>query len=86
MKTSEKLAQALREAKAPPWMIRKAEEGQYGDYSSDSGTPIIDLVRDCQKAGLKELAQRAMNGEFDGTREEAEEWVKREGKHLLKNL
>jgi hypothetical protein len=83
VKTTEKLAQALREARAPAEMIQKAEAGQYDDYKSDSGTPISDLVRDCERAGLMDLAKRAMNGEFDGTDEEAEEWFQREGKDLI---
>lgn len=74
MKTTEKLAKALEMAKAPASMIADARAGRYDDFKSDSATPITDLVRDCLKHGLRSMAQRAKNGEFDTTREEAEEW------------
>ena len=82
MHTTEKLARELEKAGAPTDMILKARVGDYDDYKCRSATPIIDLVRDLTRAGLPDLAQRAMNGEFDGSREEAEEWFANEGKNL----
>jgi len=79
----EKLARALEEAHAPAQMVERARAGQYDDFLSDSATPIINLVRDLQLVGLHELANRAMNGEFDGTKEEADAWYQAEGKDLL---
>ena len=83
MRTKEKLARALMEANAPAQMVERARAGFYDDYESPSATPIANLVRDLQMVGLGDLAKRAVNGEFDSTREEAEEWFKREGKDLL---
>jgi hypothetical protein len=46
-------------------MIDDASRGRYDDFESDSATPIMDLVRDSRAAGLDDIAQRAINGEFD---------------------
>ena len=77
MSTKERLAQELTKAHAPAFMIAKAKAGEYDDFQSSSATPINDLVRDCRKAGLNDLASRAMNGNFDGTKEEGEAWFER---------
>lgn len=84
MKTTERLAEALRQAKAPASMIEDALSGRYDDYQSDFPTPIIDLVKACHQYGLKDIAERARHGEFDGSREEGEAWFKNEGADLLK--
>jgi hypothetical protein len=77
MLTKERLTQALREANAPDVMIEKALNGEYDDFEAvDTATPIIDLVNACRAFGLDALARRAMGGEFDGSREEAEKWAK----------
>ena len=83
MKTKEKLAKALTEANAPQEMIAAAISGRYDDFESHSATPIVDLVHDCHHAGLTDIADRAMNGDFDATKEESEAWFEREGKGLL---
>ena len=80
--TCEKLAQALH-AEGLFAMESKAREGYYDDYRSPLVTPIVQLVTDLRAAGKHELAKRAMNGEFDGTREEADEWFAREGHKLI---
>jgi hypothetical protein len=64
-------------------MVKNARNGMYDDVESPSTTPIGQLVRDCRKAGLEGLAQRAIGGEFDSTKEELEAWYQREGKHLF---
>jgi hypothetical protein len=61
----------------------KALDGAYDDYESLSATPIRDLVRDLTLAGFHALREQAMQGAYDGTREEADAWMEREGKHLL---
>ena len=63
---STRLTEALREANAPPDLIRKAEAGYYGDFTSPLATPIMQLVEDCRIHGLVALVERAMGGEFDG--------------------
>jgi len=75
--TAERLARAIEERGNPrlAGMVRKARAGEYDDYLSDSATPINDLVRDLRQNGEHELAQRAIDGEFDGTKEEAEAWA-----------
>lgn len=83
MRTKDKLAQALEEVGAPSGMIEAALRGAYDDFESDSATPIMDLVRDASKHGLTVIAGRAMNGEFDATREEARAWFNKEGKDLI---
>lgn len=80
MKTTEKLAIALRDVGAPPEMITHAERGYYDDFQSELPSPIVQLVNDCRKNGLDDIA----NGDFDATQEESEAWFQREGKDLLK--
>lgn len=83
MKTTLKLTEALKKAKAPTWMISYALIGHYDDFESELATPIMELVKDCKNNGLDEIAQRAMLGEFDATKEESDEWMKKEGRSLL---
>lgn len=81
MRTKEKLTKALIEANAPTVMIEKAERGRYDDFESTSETPIRDLVEDCRccsrNHALQLVAERAIKGEFDATKEESEEWARR---------
>lgn len=83
MHTKDKLARALEEVGAPSGMIESALRGAYDDFESDSATPINDLIRDASKHGLSTIVGRAMNGDFDATREEAEVWFKKKGKNLI---
>jgi hypothetical protein len=62
----EKLVKALTEANAPQDMIAYAQLGGYGDFTSESATPITDLVMDCAKFNLHKIKELAMNGEYDG--------------------
>jgi hypothetical protein len=79
--TKERLAQALHAAGLFE-MEKAARTGRYDDFEGDSATPIVDLVNDLKAAGQHDLAKRAMNGEWDGTKKEAEAWFHREGKDL----
>lgn len=72
--TSEKLAQILELAQAPKQMIERARAGYYDDFKSELATPIVALAQDARKAGLPDIAQRAMAGEFDAQDWEADEW------------
>lgn len=83
MSTKERLATKLEASSAPEWMVTNARNGMYDDFESVSATPIGQLVSDCRKAGLEQLAQRAINGEFDASEAEAEAWYEREGKESL---
>lgn len=90
MSTKEKLVAALREAKAPEDMISRATQGYYDDFESPIAGNIVQLVTDARAAGLRDIADRARKGDFDGTVAESEAWAARpEGRALrneLKNI
>ena len=74
-RTSEKLARALREAGAPQAMIDAALAFKYDDYLGDAAMNINLLVADANEAGLPDIAERAMNGEWDAQKWESDEWA-----------
>ena len=76
--TTERLGDELEAAGAPKEMVERARSGYYDDFKSPLATPIVQLVTDCRNAGLQAIARRAMEGEFDSTRDEAEEWARSE--------
>lgn len=77
--TTERLAQALREAGAPPEMIEQALAGVYDDWKSELALPLIQLAIDAKNAGLgPAFHQRIINGDFDGTKEESDAWASSE--------
>jgi hypothetical protein len=81
--STERLLEDLEAAHAPRFMLRKACEGQYNDYLSNSATPIMDLVRDATAANLRPIVQWAKAGKYDGTKAEADAWFQREGRQLF---
>jgi hypothetical protein len=80
------LLKDLEAAKAPSFMIRKAKANEYNDYLSESAHPIIDLVRDATAYNLRDIITNAKSGKYDGTKEESDEWMKREGINILKDF
>jgi hypothetical protein len=72
--TTEKLAEALSLAGAPKWMIDNANTGVYDDWKSPLDFPMRTLVFDAENMGLKDIAERAKNGEFDSQKWEADAW------------
>ena len=86
MKTTEKLAEALRQAGAPEAMINRARNGYYDDYESPLVAPITQLVQDARGQGIPEIAERAIAGEFDGTPEEGAAWWQREGSKMFPGM
>jgi hypothetical protein len=70
-----KLVSALILRGAPPLMIEHAKKGMFDDYKSPYAAPCIMLVEACRAAGMSDMAKRAMNGEFDGTKADAEAWA-----------
>jgi hypothetical protein len=84
--STEKLVAALeakRDYRLKP-MIEKAKEGYYHDYKTQLLDPIGHLVRDLRAWGHEGLAQQAINGAFDATREEADAWLNSlDGKAVL---
>lgn len=82
MRTKERLAAVLADARLPK-LAKLASEGYYDDYESPLTTPCFQLVADLRAVGHHDLAERAERGEWDGTREEGEEWFQREGRRFL---
>ena len=67
-------------------MAMRAGQGYYHDYLSPLATPCIQLAADLAAAGTPAalaLRERHLNGEFDASREEGEEWFQAHGKHAL---
>ena len=82
-----KLVAALLKAGAPDDLVAAALQNRFHDFKSPSATPIVDLVRECERAGLSGVAAAARDGEFDATREEADEWaVSADGRAALREL
>jgi hypothetical protein len=85
--TSERLARDLGAAGAPAAMITRAREGYYDDYRSPVAFPQIQLISDLHAAGLVPLCVRAARGEWDGTRAEADAWLRSpEGAEALREF
>jgi hypothetical protein len=79
MSTKERLAAALEAEGLGLYAVtHKARRGCYDDFESESATPAIDLVNDLIACGRPDLAERAMAGEWDATKEEAEAWANRQ--------
>ena len=73
--STEKLVAALTEAGASAAMIERAKANYYHDFKSQLATPCMQLVADLFAEGLVALRYRALDGEFDATRAEAEKWA-----------
>ena len=82
MSTKQRLAQEMSKAGCPLDMVERAERGYYDDFESPLTSPIVQLVTDLVRVHQMELANRARDGEFDGTAEEAEAWMEKEGLSL----
>lgn len=88
MHTKDKLAAALREAGLND-MADKAAEGYYHDFLSPLDFPEMQLEADLRAARdsaaimlgqgiaqpIEELRQRHLNGDFDASTEESDEWM-----------
>lgn len=89
MHSKDKLANALIEAGLNE-MAGKAARGYYHDYLSPLATPCIQLAADLAKVGTPAalaLRKHHLGGEFDATREEADEWMKSEdGVEVMSHL
>jgi hypothetical protein len=78
VKTSERLAERLEKVGLLELAVR-ARKGDFSDYESTSATPKLDLIRELWKYPFPEaraIRQQVIDGEFDETREESEEWAK----------
>ena len=83
MNSTQILLDDLKKYHAPSFIIAKAIREEYNDFLSPSPTPIMDLVHDAFAANLPKIMEYAMEGKYDATKYEADEWMQREGKHLL---
>lgn len=78
--TKDRLAAELAKAGLPD-MSALAGIGYYDDFLSPLDTPCLALVQDLMRAGTPAalmLRKRAMDGEFDATKAEADAWAKSE--------
>lgn len=86
-RSTEKLVEALVSAGAPAGLVEKARASVFHDFKSESATPIVNLVLECEAAGLTEIANQARNGAFDATKLESDEWASSEdGQAAMKTL
>lgn len=63
-------------------LATEAERGVFDDYESSMAFPLINLVHRLGEAGTPEaaaLAERVKDGDFDGTKDEADAWARQEG-------
>jgi hypothetical protein len=83
MKTYEALAEELR-ALGLSEMAAAAQAGMYHDFLSPYPLPEMRLVRDlaveatrdpAKAAGIMALRKRIINGDFDASKEESDEWA-----------
>lgn len=82
-----RLAAAIERAGGSPWLRDRARDGWYDDFRSPDPMPITTLVRDLRKAGLDDLAERAMAGEFDAGPAESKAWgASAEGREVFAEL
>jgi hypothetical protein len=95
MHSKDRLAKALEEVDLRH-MAYLAREGYYHDFMSPLDAPCIQLVNDLWQAAenhpemrgrILSLRLRAMDGEFDATKEEADDWAaSKEGQEAFKRL
>lgn len=89
-----KICKAIVEAMPPdgdlaPWrtLLGRAQRGAYSEFFGEFGAPIAQLITDLRAAGAEDLAQRAIDGEFDADDEEAKRWGESsEGQEIFKSL
>jgi hypothetical protein len=77
--TAERLVAAIREYNPDgkhDKLMARAAAGEFSDYGDMHVCPITELHRLCKKYGLNELAERVADGEFDASKEEADEWAR----------
>lgn len=85
MRTRDRLAAELRKvaALASPTnaakyeaFAKRAETGEFDDYADTYVCPITQLHTELTAAGFVKFAARVVNGEFDATKEESDEWAR----------
>lgn len=67
--------------------IRRASRNVYHDFLGESAMNINELVLAARRLGFDDIAQNAMNGKYDATREEADAWQQSpEGRSVFAEL
>ena len=93
MHTKDMLAEALRGVGLTE-MADKATKGYYHDFLAPLALPEIQLVHDlgeaaagAQRDAIMALRRRVINGDFDASNEESDEWAASpEGQHAFNQL
>lgn len=89
MHSKDKLADELMKAGLVD-MAAKAREGYYHDFLSPLDSPCLQLAADLaaiETAAAADLYTRHLNGEFDATVEEGDEWAASpEGQEAFRRL
>jgi len=71
-------------------LAARARTGEFHDYLSPHALPEIELINELNKIGgpaTKKILNRLINGEFDASREESDEWAKSpEGQELMRHF
>ncbi len=77
MRTRDRLAAALRDAGLDT-LADRAATGEFDDYESPHAFPQVELVRELRALPIprEDLCLRVMDGEWDGTADEAEAWAR----------
>ena len=96
IKTRDRLAAELRMAASEAnqedaikyeEFAKRAETGEFDDYSGSHACPVTQLYMELVEAGLPEFAKRVANGEFDASQAEAQAWAySQEGQEALKSI
>lgn len=55
---------------------KRAETGEFDDYTDTYVCPITQLYSELTAAGFTKFAARVAAGEFDATKEESDEWMR----------
>lgn len=77
--TADRLAAAIREVATEQRHHRfadRAATGEFADYGEVHACPITECRRLCLQYGLKSIAERLADGEFDASIEESDEWAR----------
>lgn len=95
MHTKDILAEALRNASLPD-LAERASKGEFHDFLSPHPLPQLHLLEELERArranpglitAISRIQNRVMEGEFDASIEESEEWAESpEGRMTLRGL
>lgn len=69
------LARVLTDEGAPEWMVSLATENHYDDFKSPLAMPETQLHADALANDLPQVAAWVVDGIFDATKAESDEWA-----------